>query len=106
MSEVVLRIPCEAGISEIGSVAAKVEAALRNVKAGSSVVIDLSGTRRADSSLAQLMIAIKAESVARGFNLSVKSGDSELSLLSMLECDLTDALCQGTAADASAGGDR
>lgn len=93
MSEAAVRIPKDAGISEILSIKERLDRSTRDAKAGETVSVDLSDVVNTDSSLAQLLIAMKAESVAKGFKMAFTGGDGGQAIRALLGCDQMDSPC-------------
>lgn len=87
MSEPSVGVPRNAGIAEIQSIRDRLLEAARGAKPGKPLSVDLSGVVEADSSLAQLLIALKAEAAAKGFELAFNDGDPEAWIRALLACD-------------------
>jgi len=85
--DITVQAPEDAGIAAISSIKAELVAAMDKAGKGSSIVLDISRTKRADSSLAQLIISFKAEAAAKGLTGAIKGDDEDRSMRSMLCCD-------------------
>ncbi len=62
-------------------------AALKRIAPGSSITIDASQVQQADSSLAQLIVALKAEAAGRGFQTIIKGKDESAFLRALTSSD-------------------
>jgi len=93
--EITVYAPEEAGIATIAGIREELLAAMVKTDRASTLVLDLSRTRKADSSLAQLIVALKTEAAAKGLRLVVKTEGDAQSLLSLLSCDSMDERAGG-----------
>ena len=96
MLNVTVFAPEDAGIAAVSELRTELLAATEKAKAGSTIVLDLSRVERADSSLAQLIIALKAEAAAKDFSLSIRGDDERSSLRALLSCDSEEDGCSLT----------
>ncbi len=87
MLEITVLAPEDSGIAAVAGIKAELLAALDKAGSGSTIVLDISKARRADSSLAQLFIALEREAVAKGCKTVIKDSDASRSLRTMLCCD-------------------
>lgn len=87
MLDITVTAPENAGVASISSLKDELASAIEKAAKGSSILLDLSSTARADSSLAQLVIAFEAAASAKGLIAEVKGAEGELSLLSLLGSD-------------------
>lgn len=97
MLDLTVHTPEDAGISAVAGIRVELMAAIEQARRGSTITLDLSRTRKSDSSLAQLIVSCKAEAAAKGLKLEVKAAGEEQSLLSMLSCDSMGERAGGTA---------
>ncbi len=93
MLDITVLAPEDAGIAAVSELRAELLSATERAKPGSAVVVDLSNVQKADSSLAQLIIALKAEAAAKGFSVNLKGDEAAASLHAMLSCDSEDEGC-------------
>lgn len=87
MLDITVVAPEEAGVSAVAGLKAELMSAMTKASPSSSIVFDISETRRVDSSLAQLIVALRAEAEARGLTVAIKGDDKDMSLNAMLACD-------------------
>lgn len=87
MLDITVLAPENAGIASIASLKGELAAAIEEAAKGSSITLDLSGATRADSSLAQVVIAFEAAAAAKGLRAKVKGAEGELSALSLTASD-------------------
>lgn len=87
MLDITVLAPENAGIASIASLKGELASAIEKAAKGSSITLDLSGATRADSSLAQVVIAFEAAAAAKGLRAKVKGAEGELSLLSLAGSD-------------------
>ncbi len=90
MLDITIVAPEDAGISAVTALKAELMAALEKASSGSSILLDISATKRADSSLAQLIVAFRVEATAKGCVVTIKGDDSNHALKSMLGCNTFD----------------
>jgi ABC-type transporter Mla MlaB component len=87
MHDITLTIPEDSRVAAIGDIKADMMNALDSAKTGASIILDLGKVRRADSSLAQLILSFKSEASAKGFSIRVKGDEGDYSLPALLCCD-------------------
>ena len=92
MLDITVLAPEDSGVASVGAIKADLMAAMDKATPGSSIILDISKARRADSSLAQLIVAFRMEAEARGYAASVKSDDEQRAMLTMLCCDSYDGV--------------
>jgi hypothetical protein len=100
MRELSVIAPADAGIAAVAGLKAELMAAFGEAAPGSRVLLDLSKTEKADSALAQLVIAARAEAAERKLELVVTGDDKERSVCALLSCDPGEALCSSRKAPA------
>lgn len=96
MLDITVLAPEDAGIAAVAELRTELLSATENAKPGSVVVFDLSNVEKADSSLAQLIIALKAEAASKGFSVTIKGDKAVASLHAMLSCDFEDEGCSAS----------
>jgi len=74
-------------ITEVAAIKAELMTAMDKAGPKSSIILDITKTKRTDSSLAQLIFAFKIEAAAKGFNASIRSNDEGHAMRTMLYCD-------------------
>jgi hypothetical protein len=84
--DITIRAPENAGIASIAVLKDELLSAIEKAAKGSSIMLDLSGTTHADSSLAQVILAFEATAADKGLRATIK-GDDDLSLRSLLSSD-------------------
>ena len=92
MLDITVPAPEDSGIAAVSSIKADLMAAMDKASDGSTIILDIGKVIRADSSLAQLIVAFRNEAAARGYTASVKSDDERHAMLTMLCCDSYDGV--------------
>lgn len=87
MLDITLMAPEDSGVASSATIKADLMAAMDKASSDSTITLDISKTMRADSSLAQLIVAFRAEALARGYTAMIKSPDAYQAMLTMLCCD-------------------
>jgi len=85
--DITVLAPEDAGIAAVSALKAELTAALEKANAGSSILLDITQTKRADSSLAQLIVAFRSEAATKGCKAAVKGDEDNGALKTMLCCD-------------------
>lgn len=87
MLEITVLAPEDSGIAAVAGIKAELVAALEKAGSGATIVLDISKARRADSSLAQLVIALERAAAAKGCKTAIRDSDANRSLRTMFCCD-------------------
>ncbi|OHD19661.1 MAG: hypothetical protein A2Y38_11805 [Spirochaetes bacterium GWB1_59_5] len=87
MLDITVLAPENSGIAAVAGIKAELMAALDKAGSGSTILLDISKTKRADSSLAQLIIAFERDAAAKGCKSVIRESESRHSLLTMFCCD-------------------
>lgn len=95
MLEITVLAPEDSGIAAVAGLKAELMAALKKAGSGSTIVFDISKAKRADSSLAQLIIALEREASAKGCKVVVLDGDANRTTRTMLCCDSMEGQNEG-----------
>lgn len=90
MLDITVMAPEDSGIAAVAGIKAELMASLQKAKPGSTILFDISKARRADSSLAQLIIAFGHEAATKGCTATVRDGAGSRSLPGMCCCDSMD----------------
>jgi len=98
--DTIINLPQHASISAVAAIRAECLAALKRIASGSSITVDASQVQQADSSLAQLIIALRAEASSRGIQTIIKGKDESAFLHALTS---SDAGSCGTVAKSTAG---
>jgi len=104
--DITVMAPETAGIASIAAIKGELSSAIEKASKGSSITLDLSAATRADSSLAQVVIAFEAAAATKGVRAKVKGAEGELSLLSLTGSDLigrSDEIAKRRAAEPDGG---
>jgi len=85
--EITVLAPEDSGISAAAGIKAELLAALGKAAPGSTIILDISKAKRADSSLAQLIIGFEREAAAKGHTAVIKDGDAHRTPQTLCCCD-------------------
>jgi hypothetical protein len=85
--DITVKAPPEAGISAVSEIKAELASALKRAGADSRIIFDMSKTARADSSLAQLLIAFQKEAISKKVAVEIRDDDNAYSMKALLCCD-------------------
>jgi hypothetical protein len=85
--EITVLAPEDSGIAAVAGIKSELMAALKKAGSGSTIILDISNARKADSSLAQLVIALEREAAAKDCNVVIRNNDAQRSLRTMFCCD-------------------
>ncbi|HPE90257.1 MAG TPA: STAS domain-containing protein [Spirochaetia bacterium] len=87
MLDITIKTPEDATVANVKDLRDELVSALKGTGRGARVVLDLSDTRQADSSFAQLIAAFKLEATSEGIEVSVVGMGDATSSMAMLACD-------------------
>ncbi len=87
MLEITVLAPEDSGISAAAGIKAELLSAVGKARPGSTIIFDISKAKRADSSLAQLMIAFERDAAVKGYKAVIKDGDAQRTPQTMCGCD-------------------
>lgn len=87
MPDTIITLPQHASVSAAAAIRAECLAALKRIAPGSSITIDAGQVQQADSSLAQLIMALKAEAAGRGIQTIIKGKDENAFLRALTSSD-------------------
>jgi len=85
--DIIITLPQHASVSAAAAIRAECLAALKRIAPGSSITVDASQVQQADSSLVQLIVALKAETSSRGIQTIIKGKDESAFLRALTSSD-------------------
>jgi len=85
--DTIITLPQHASVSTMAAIRVECLAALKRATPGSSIIMDASQVQHADSSLAQLLVALRNEAVSRGIQMSLKGKDEGAFLHALTSSD-------------------
>jgi ABC-type transporter Mla MlaB component len=85
--DTIITLPQHASVSAVAAIRAECLAALKRAAPDSSITVDASQVLHADSSLAQLLIALRTEAANRGIQMILKDKDEGAFLHALTSSD-------------------
>ena len=90
MFDITVFTPEDAGIASVAAIKSELMAAVEKATASSTIILDISKTKKADSSLAQLIVSFRTEVAMKGLKAAIRGDTEERSMKAMLCCDFLD----------------
>lgn len=87
MVETTITLPQHASVSAIAAIRAECLTALQRLTSGSSIVLDAGQVLHADSSLAQLIVSLRAEATRNGVRVAIDGKDEAAFLHTLTSSD-------------------
>lgn len=87
MADTIITLPQHASVSAVAAIRAECLDALKHIAPGSSLVLDAGQVQHADSSLAQLIVSLRAEATKGGILVSVSNKDEVAFLHTLTSSD-------------------
>ncbi len=87
MPDTIITLSQHASVSAMAALREECLAALKRATPGSSIIIDASQVQHADSSLAQLLVALRTEATNRGLQTVIKGQDEGAFLHTLTSSD-------------------
>lgn len=88
MADTIITLPQHASVSAMAAIRAECLSALKRIAPGSNLVLDAGQVQHADSSLAQLIVSLRAEAARGGILVSVSNKDEVAFLHTLTSSDM------------------